>query len=271
MLTQINLNDRMALNKWHKGVMSVIVRKKKEFQRYGRNKDTIINHTYINSGDYRNKFNKISNDIQLNRLVYQVAKKMLKHRSGTLLEDMYWIDINTKSIVASEITQEIECEIRYSKSTQRAIKNNKNLLVIHTHPFSMPPSIRDLNSALSNGYRICIVCCHNGKVFMYQSNRHVIEFFYKGTVAKYKKWVMMTLKHNIKLYLNINKRVILFLRRCDMRVHEKDTELKIPNWYLKLPQSIINCISDLCIVLSHLLTKRKVRKDTDCKGVKFLL
>ena len=56
-----------------------------------------------------------------------------------------------------------------------------------------------------------------------------------------------------------------------MRVHEKDTELKIPNWYLKLPQSIINCISDLCIVLSHLLTKRKVRKDTDCKGVKFLL
>lgn len=158
-----------------------------ERQRYGRNKDTSINNTYINSGEYRNKFNQLSDDIELNRLVYQLAKKMLKHRSGTLLEDMYWVDIDTRTIIASETTQRAECRIKYSKATQRAIKKHNNLLVIHTHPYSMPPSIRDFNSIINNGYQISLVCCHDGRVFMYQSNRRVVEFLYKGTVAKYKK------------------------------------------------------------------------------------
>lgn len=56
-----------------------------------------------------------------------------------------------------------------------------------------------------------------------------------------------------------------------MRVHEKDTELKIPNWYLKLPQNVINRISDMCIMLSHLLTRRKEKKNTNCRSIKFFL
>ena len=36
-----------------------------EYQRYGRNKKTIINHTYINSGEYRNKFDKITKNIDV--------------------------------------------------------------------------------------------------------------------------------------------------------------------------------------------------------------
>ena len=66
-----------------------------EKQRYGRNKETIINHSFINSGEYRKKFDEISDDKELNRKIYQIAKKMLMHRSGTLLEDMYWIDIDS--------------------------------------------------------------------------------------------------------------------------------------------------------------------------------
>ena len=135
-----------------------------EKQRYGRNKETIINHNYINSGEYRKKFNCISNNEVLNRTVYKIAKKMLNHRSGTLYEDMYWIDIDTGEIVASEVNQK----------------------VMHTHPNSMPPSIRDFNSAYKNGYQICLVCCHNGKIFLYKSETYIFEFFYKGTVAKYK-------------------------------------------------------------------------------------
>lgn len=158
-----------------------------EQQRYGRNKDTIINHTYIESGEYRNKFDRISDDKELNRLVYKTAKKMLNHRSGTLFEDMYWIDIDSKMIIASETNQKAECRVQYSDSTVKAIRNYKNLLVLHTHPYSMPPSIRDFNSNINNGYQISLVCCHNGRVFMYQSNRRVVELLYKGTVAKYKK------------------------------------------------------------------------------------
>ena len=158
-----------------------------ERQRYGRNKDTIINHAYINSGEYRNKFDKISSSKELNRLTYQLAKKMLFHRNGTKFEDMYWVDIDNNTIVASEINQKIECQIKYSKATMKTVKKHKELLVIHTHPYSMPPSIRDFNSNFRNGYKISLVVCHDGKIFMYRSNRYVSEFLYKGTVAKYKK------------------------------------------------------------------------------------
>lgn len=65
--------------------------KEQEVQRYGRNKNTVVNHSYINSGEYRKKFDGISNDKALNRKVYQITKKMLEHRSGTLLEDMYCV------------------------------------------------------------------------------------------------------------------------------------------------------------------------------------
>ena len=158
-----------------------------EVQRYGRNKNTIVNHSYINRGEYRKKFDSISNDKALNRKVYQIAKKMLEHRSGTLFEDMYWLDIDSLDIVAAETEQRTENRIKYSKATKKAIAQSDNLLVIHTHPNSMPPSINDFNSALKNKYRLCIVCCHDGKIFMYHSKKYVVDFLNKGTIAKYRK------------------------------------------------------------------------------------
>ena len=158
-----------------------------EVQRYGRNKNTTVNHSYISSGEYRNKFDRISNDKALNRKVYQLTKRMLEHRSGTLFEDMYWLDIDTLEVIASETEQKSESRIKYSRATKKAITENENLLVIHTHPNSMPPSINDFNSALKNKYRLCIVCCHDGEIFMYHSKKHVVELLNRGTIAKYKK------------------------------------------------------------------------------------
>ena len=40
-----------------------------------------------------------------------------------------------------------------------------------------------------------------------------------------------------------------------MRTYEKDTEIKIPNWYLKLPQKTINRISDIGLAINRMLPK----------------
>lgn len=40
-----------------------------EYQRYGRNKGTQINNTYINSGEYRKKFDGITDNSSINRLL----------------------------------------------------------------------------------------------------------------------------------------------------------------------------------------------------------
>ena len=158
-----------------------------EEQRAGRNKETAIDHTYINEGEYRRKFNAISDNPRLQRLMYQAAKEMLLHRSGTLFEDMCWIDLDSFDIIAQELNAEQEEMITYSRRTKAAIKNAENVLTMHTHPNSFPPSIQDFNSNFSNDYSIGVVLCHNGTIYVYRSEEPVDENYFAAVVAKYLK------------------------------------------------------------------------------------
>ena len=155
-----------------------------EGQRYGRNKDTAINHTYINSGSYRKKFNYISNSPELNRLIFQLSKKMLQHRSGSKFEDMYWIDAARQIVVAEETESCSEEQIIYSDSIRSKIQKYDNLITLHSHPNSYPPSINDLNSNFANHYGLGIVVCHDGKIFKYASNQEIRVDYYKMVVEK---------------------------------------------------------------------------------------
>lgn len=159
----------------------------KEEQRYGRNKDTVINHAYIASGSYRKKYDEISSDRSLNRLVYNLAKEMLYHRSGTRYEDMYWIDMNTMRIVYKIIDSTVEEKILYTKRIRRIIRRKKGLMTIHSHPSSFPPSIEDFNSAYANHYSFGIVCGHSGNLFIYSSKEHVPTETYYYLAGKYYK------------------------------------------------------------------------------------
>ena len=161
-----------------------------EEQRVGRNKETTINHTYINGGEFRRKFDLISEDKELNRLLYQLAKKMLEHRSGTEYEDMYWIDVDKCEVVAKELDSIIEHKIIYSDATNRTVaeykkSSDKTLITIHSHPSSFPPSIDDLIANYENEYSLGIIVCHNGTVFVYTSDEDLNAEYYKLVIADY--------------------------------------------------------------------------------------
>ncbi len=140
-----------------------------EFQRSGRNKSTQINAAYIKSGEYRRKFDSLTDVPEVNKTLYNCAKTALEHRSGTEFEDMYWIDGKSGKIVAKEIDSKEKQTIVYSDQTRKIVRNSTGLISIHTHPGSMPPSIGDFNSCFRNGYAKGVVACHDGKVFVYSS------------------------------------------------------------------------------------------------------
>ena len=156
-----------------------------EFQRYGRNKSTLVNSTYISSGEYRNKFDKITDNKDVNRVLYIKAKEMLLHRSGTLYEDMYWFDADTGKVIAKEVNSFEEEQILYSESINRAIEGKSNVIAVHTHPCSMPPSIADFNSVKDHNYMLGIVLCHDGKIFCYKSDETITKMMYNLYVAEY--------------------------------------------------------------------------------------
>lgn len=158
-----------------------------EQQRKGRNKNTIIDYNYISSNRYRKKFDYISNDKKLNKLLYKIAKKMLLHRSGTEYEDMYWIDLINRKIVCKITDSKYKKKILYTTTIKKMIKKSENLLTIHTHPDSFPPSIDDINSNYDHNYEIGIVICHDGRVYMYSAEEKINVNYYKLTVEDYLK------------------------------------------------------------------------------------
>ena len=158
-----------------------------EQQRKGRNKNTIIDYNYISSNRYRKKFDYISNDKKLNKLLYKIAKKMLFHRSGTEYEDMYWIDLINGKIVCKITDSKYKKKILYTTTIKKMIKKSENLLTIHTHPDSFPPSIDDINSNYDHNYEIGIVICHDGRVYMYSAEERINVNYYKLTVEDYLK------------------------------------------------------------------------------------
>lgn len=158
-----------------------------EEQRPGRDKATTVNDALFQNGRFRRKFDAISSDSKLSHLLYTLAKQMLLHRSGSKYEDMYWIDLNKGKVVASEVNCSVEKKILYSTRTRETIKAYHNLLTIHSHPDSYPPSIDDLNSNYEHHYTGGIVVGHNGSIFLYSSNEYIHEDYYKLVVEKYLK------------------------------------------------------------------------------------
>lgn len=55
-----------------------------------------------------------------------------------------------------------------------------------------------------------------------------------------------------------------------MRAYENDKEIKIPNWYLRLPQGVINKIADVGMWIQSLMPKRKINT-TNARNIKFLI
>lgn len=159
-----------------------------EQQRYGHNKQTVVNKSYINGGEYRKKFDTVTDNKSVNRVLYSKAKGMLQHRSGTKFEDIYWVNGDTGRIVTSVLDENKDEGIQHRGSVDSKIRGYKNVIVMHTHPGSMPPSIQDFNTYESCKYAAGIVLCHNGKFFSYSSNEHITESLYNAYIAKYLKF-----------------------------------------------------------------------------------
>ena len=120
-------------------------------------------------------------------MLFSLSKKILVHRAGTILEDMYWINPNTCTVVARETKQVIPRKVIYSRKTKAIIAKTPGLITLHNHPSSYPPSIDDFNSNYNYDYSSGIICCHNGKIFIYSADSLSEERLYEAYVNDNRK------------------------------------------------------------------------------------
>lgn len=145
---------------------------------------------YINSKEFKDKFEKISDNPDLNEEIYKNAKAMLVHRSGTAIEDMYLIDSISGKTIAKQTSCITPYEVQYTEKMNDIIKASKeySIISIHNHGTNIPPSGSDF---ISCGYRkdkFGLVVCHDGSLYLYKSGKKTFtRGLFDKRVEKYKQ------------------------------------------------------------------------------------
>lgn len=159
----------------------------KEQERMQSSSDYAVPKDLVKSREFRSKFDSMDSDKKIQRQYYQVAKKMLNHRSGTNGEDLYFYNTRTKKWYSSTTGTQAGTP-DYTEEIRRALQESEKgeIVSFHNHPLGMPPSAGDLNAALKNGYQKGYTIGHDGTVFEYTAPEYRIdESVYSNRIGSY--------------------------------------------------------------------------------------
>lgn len=160
----------------------------KEQERMQSSSDYAVPKDLVKSREFRSKFDSMDSDKKIQRQYYQVAKKMLSHRSGTNGEDLYFYNTRTKKWYSSTTGTQAGTP-DYTEEIRRALQESEKdeIVSFHNHPLGMPPSAGDLNAALKNGYQKGYTIGHDGIIFEYTKPEYLIDqSIYNTRISKYK-------------------------------------------------------------------------------------
>lgn len=130
-----------------------------------------VNLEYIKSDEFRNKFNRITDNSAVNNSLRQYAEAMLTHRKGTDGEDLYIIDANTGKLIMRKTTGTDNLGVSLTWEEVEGIRKNHfgNMIALHNHPSNVPPTGSDYCAAGYRGYKMGLVITHDGRVYMYKA------------------------------------------------------------------------------------------------------
>ena len=129
-----------------------------------------VDMDYVRSNAYAEKFSKLDMPKDAVASIRKAATAMLTHRSETDLEDLALVSKSEGRIVARSAASSIPFETARNAEIEKAISTypRGDLVSIHNHPLSIPPTGSDFASAGYNGYGGGVVALHNGEVFYYE-------------------------------------------------------------------------------------------------------
>lgn len=136
-------------------------------------KKATIDRAYINSSEYKSRYKRMTDDPKVNRILAREAVTILKHRQGTLKEDLVYINPEKRQILRN-ISHSVDSQVPPTEKMRALLKANPGkIIAIHNHPESSVPSAPDLYAAVN--YDFGIVAAHNGVIFKYSVASRVRE------------------------------------------------------------------------------------------------
>lgn len=133
------------------------------------NPQSVVNNSMLKSADYRRLYDKLGENSKITRRIFQQAKSILQHRSGSNFEDLMFIDsVTGKSLTRTDYNKERQCVP--SKAMKRMVYSTQPYTIIglHNHPSSTVPSLDDIKMVFERKQKYGIIACHNGNVYKYR-------------------------------------------------------------------------------------------------------
>ena len=134
-----------------------------KINRIGNNQ---VDLDFINSDEFRKKFNKITNNTAVNNSLRSYAMAMLTHRNSTDGEDLYIIDSDGK-LLLRKISGKNELGVALSAEESKLLRTQSGIIGIHNHPTNILPTGSDFAAAGYRKYRFGMVVTHDARVFKY--------------------------------------------------------------------------------------------------------
>lgn len=143
-----------------------------------------VDMNYIRSKEYRAKFDKLSNDQELNELLYENAVTILDSNKGTDTETTM-IFSGTRTIINKK-GKKNALDVSLSPGQIGIVKSKKNLVGMHNHPSNLPPTGADFVAAGSRRYNFGVIVTHDGRLYKYSAgNKPFAAQGFDNTVDKY--------------------------------------------------------------------------------------
>ena len=131
-------------------------------------RNTVVDTQLLKSTEYRKRIDKISNNTEVNRSIWNRATEMLAHRTGTKFEDLAYIDsVTGKSLINKAFDKENFAKPSAKMNDMLSKAEPYTIIGIHNHPASSVPSIADIHACIERQYLCDIVVCHDGKIYKY--------------------------------------------------------------------------------------------------------
>ncbi|MCC8075725.1 MAG: phage minor capsid protein [Clostridiales bacterium] len=139
----------------------------------------------IKTAEYRRKIDRLGEDVDTSRTIWQQAKQMLEHRSGTLYEDLAFINSATGDALLQD-TYNVERACLPTKRMKAMLLNSEpyTVIAVHNHPGSSVPSKADLKAAFDCKYKYGVVVCHNGVIFKYSVKKEFSTYLVNAALDR---------------------------------------------------------------------------------------
>lgn len=139
-----------------------------EYSHKGLNRKTEIAKSIIESPDYSRRLSSVDDNRTVSNKIIEEARKILKHRSGTLFEDLMYIDIRDGSFITRTDYNKPRKVMPSRKMIDKANKSpDYTIATIHNHPGSTAPSPGDIHALYERKNAYGVVLCHDGTIYKY--------------------------------------------------------------------------------------------------------